>query len=210
MKYKLIVFDMDGVILKVDNFWTRMHYKYNTVHPGLELTEKYLKTDIKKLADEVIGKLWKGKSADGFYELMDTAVYNPGVEETFAELKKLGIKTCILTSGPVQLAQRAKKKLGIDKVYGNEIIIKGNIITGDYNWLSLDFKHKGENFLKICREFDVNPKEAIAVGDNEQDIYKFEKAGLSIAFNSSSEKLKKSADIVIESNDLRKVLEFVE
>lgn len=209
MKFKLIVFDMDGVILIVDNFWSRMHYKYNTADEGFRLTEKYLKTNIKKLADEVIGRLWKGKSADGFFELIESAKYNPGVNETFAELKKRRIKTCILTSGPIQLAKKAQKELGVDAVYGNEMIIRNNKITGEYNWLSFDYSHKGETFLRICRDLGINPKEAIVVGDNDQDVFKFEKAGFSIAFNSKSEKLKKSADIVIDDNDLRKVLEFV-
>lgn len=209
MKYKLVVFDMDGVIFTDDNFWARMHYAYGTENPGFELTEKYLKTDIKKLADEVIGKLWKGKPADKFFGLIRTAVYNPGVRRTFEELKKMGVKTAILTSGPVHLAKKAQQELGTDLVRGNEIIIRDNKITGEYSWLSLDYSHKGETFLGICRELGVKPEDAIVVGDNEQDIYKFEKAGFSIAFNSSSIELKKHADLVIDDADLSKILEFV-
>ena len=210
MKTKLVVFDMDGVIFEDDNFWARMHIAYKTEDPGFELTEKYLKTNIKKLADEVIGKLWKGKPADKFYELIKTAKYNPGAKETIAKLKEMGIKTAILTSGPIHLAQRAKEELGIDLVRGNEIIIKDGKITGEYNWLSLEYPHKGESFLGICLELGIKPEDAVAVGDNDQDIYKFEKAGLSIAFNSGSIELKNHADLIIEENNLKKILEFVE
>ena len=210
MKTKLVVFDMDGVIFADDNFWQKMHYAYHTETPGFELTEKYLKTDIKKLADEVIGKLWKGKKASKFNEMVKATAYNPGARETIAELKKKKVKTCILTSGPIQLAERAQKELGIDKVYGNEIEIKDGKITGRYKWLSLDYSHKGETFLGICGEFGIKPEDAVVVGDNEQDIFKFEKAGFSIAFNSHSAELKKHADLIIEDNDLRKILEFVE
>jgi len=209
MKYKLVVFDMDGVIFVQDNFWNLMHHKYDTVEEGFKLTQKYLRTDVKKLADEVIGKLWKGKSAEGFFELIEEAEYNPGAKELFDKLKKIGIRTCILTSGPTELAKRAKNDLGVDFVYGNEIVIKNNKITGQYNWLSLDYTHKGETFLKICKEIGIKPEEAIVVGDNDQDISKFEKAGFSIAFNSNSEKLKKAADAVIDDNDLREILKFV-
>ena len=174
------------------------------------LTEKYLKTDIKKLADEVIGKLWKGKSADGFFELVTEAEYNPGAKALFTELKKRGIKTCILTSGPIELAKRAQKDLGVDFIFGNKLEIKGGVLTGGYNWLSLDYSHKGETFLRICKELGINPEEAMAVGDNDQDAFKFEKAGFSIAFNSNSEKLKKAADAVIDSNDLREILKYLD
>lgn len=210
MKFKLIVFDMDGVIFKDDNFWNRMHYEYDTVDEGFELSKKYLKTNVKKLADEVIGRLWKGKSAEGFFRLIKTAQYNIGAEHLFQELKKTGIKTVILTSGPLQLAQRAQKELGIDSVYGNEIIIKDSKITGDYKWISLDYSHKGETFLGICREFNVKSEEAIVVGDNDQDVFKFEKAGFSIAFNSNSKELKEKADVIIDSGNLMDILEFVE
>jgi len=209
MRFKLVVFDMDGVIFADDSFWTRVHHAYGTEHPGFELTEKYLKTNIKKLADEVIGKLWKGKDASLFFELVRTAEYNIGVKEVFAGLKQAGIKTCILTSGPVHLAKRAQEELGIDRVYGNEIKIKNGIITGEYSWLSLDYSHKGETFLGICRDFGVKPSETVAVGDNEQDISKFEKAGFSIAFNSHSKKIKEAADAVVEGNDLRGILQFI-
>lgn len=209
MRFKLVVFDMDGVIFAHDNFWERMHYRYGTEKEGLALTEKYLKTNVRKLADEVIGRLWKGKSAAGFFGLVADSEYSPGAKKLFSALRKTGIKTCILTSGPIELALRAKKELGIDFAYGNSIEIKDGIITGRYKWLSMDYSHKGETFLGICRELGISPEDAIAVGDNDQDIFKFEKAGLSIAFNSQSEKLKKAADIVIEGNDLLEILKYI-
>ncbi len=210
MKCKLIVFDMDGVIFVHDNFWNQMHCKYDTVDEGFKLTEKYLKTNIKKLADEVIGRLWKGKSADGFFELIEEAEYNPGAKELFAELRKRKIKICLLTSGPDELAKKAQNELGIDFIFGNRVEIKDGKFTGRYEWLSLDYSHKGETFLGICKKLGIDPKDAIAVGDNDQDVFKFEKAGFSIAFNSNSEKLKKAADAVIDGNDLKEILKYVD
>jgi phosphoserine phosphatase len=209
MKFKIVIFDMDGVIFEHDNFWMKLHGSLGTLHPGIELTEKYLKTDTKRLADEVIGKLWKGKSAKYFFDLIKNSRYNIGVKETVDELKKRGVKTCILTSGPVQLAERAQKELGIDFVYGNKIIIKDDVITGDYDWLSFDWDHKGEMVKRICKEHNIDVKDTVVVGDNEQDIFKARVAGLSVAFNSKSEKLKKECDFVVDNNDLRKILEWI-
>ena len=168
MKFRFIIFDMDGVIFQHDNFWMQLHEAFGTLHPGIELTEKYLKTDIKKLADEVIGKLWKGKPAKIYFDLIKDAGYNPGVKEAIKKIKGMKIMTCILTSGPIHLAQRAQKELGIDFIYGNEIIIKDDKLTGKYNWLSLEWSHKGESFRKICEEHNFDPLETMVVGDNEQ------------------------------------------
>lgn len=209
MRFKLIIFDMDGVIFEHDNFWIQLHEALGTLHPGIELTEKYLKTDIKKLADEVIGKLWKDKPTQLYFELIKKAKYNPGVKETIKELKKLGLKTCILTSGPIHLAQRAKDELDIDFIYGNELVIKDDKFTGEYVWLSLHWDHKGEFLKRICKEHYIDPLETIVVGDNEQDIYKFKVAGRSIAFNTKKDLVRKEADFIIEGSDLREVLKFI-
>lgn len=207
--FKLIVFDMDGVIFEGDNFWLQLHKAYDTLHPGIELTEKYLKTDLKRLADEVIGKLWKGKPIDPYFKLIKDAKYNKGVKETIDKIKELGIKTCILTSGPIHLARRAKDELGIDFIYGNELIIKDEKLTGEYSWLSLHWDHKGDFLKRICKEHNVDTSETIVVGDNEQDVYKFRLAGRSIAFNTRRKIVRESADYIIEGNDLREVLKFI-
>jgi len=209
MKHKFIVFDMDGVIFKKDSFWSELGKELGNWEIGEELTRKYLKTDTKKLADEVIGKLWKGKSADAFFKLIRKSEYNAGVKETIKELRDRNFKICILTTGPIELAKRAKTELKIDFIYGNEIVIKDNVITGDYNWLFLDFNHKGEFLKKICNEHNFKLEETIVVGDNEQDIHKFKVAGLSIAFNSISEELKQEADVVVDGDDLREILRYI-
>ncbi len=206
---KLIVFDMDGVIFQHDNFWMRLHEAWGTLEEGTRLTNLYLKTDMKRLAKEVISKLWKGKNEAEFRQLIETAKYNPGVKETIDELKRREYQLAILTSGPIHLAQRTKDELGIDNIYGNELIFKDGKATGEYNWLSLDYKYKGESFLNICKELNVNTKDTIVIGDNDQDKYKFKEAGISIAFNTKSEELKKIATHVVEGNDLKEILEFV-
>ncbi|MEA3378972.1 MAG: hypothetical protein U9Q69_05050 [Nanoarchaeota archaeon] len=61
MSYKLVCFDMDGVIFKDVNFWMKLHKKFGTLNEGIELTKKYLHTDYDRLVEEVVVRLWKGK-----------------------------------------------------------------------------------------------------------------------------------------------------
>ncbi len=44
------------------------------------------------------------------------------------------------------------------------------------------------------------------VGDSSYDIPMFKKAGLSIAFNSDENRVRKAADIVVNKKDLREIL----
>jgi phosphoserine phosphatase len=204
MKISLAVFDMDGVIFEHDNFWMQMHEAYGTLSPGLELTEKYLEKDVFKLAEEVIGKLWTGKPAKPYLELVNNEKYNSGAEELIKKLKEKGIKTLLLTSGPEDLALRAKKEIGVDYIIANKIIVKNDLIAG-YEWL-FEFNGKGNILEFFCKENNIDLKEVVCVGDNENDITMMKEVGLAISFNSKSEKLKQSCDIVIEGNDLMQIL----
>ncbi len=116
---KLIIFDMDGVIFEHLNFWLELHKAYGTYEEGAELTEKYVKTNYQKLVDEVVGRLWKGKPAKTYFELVKKIKYSLDVKETLSRLKELDYKTAIISSGPKELAERAKKELGIDYIYTN-------------------------------------------------------------------------------------------
>jgi len=209
MKYKVVCFDMDGVLFTHDNFWYLMQKEYNTEHPGLELTKKYLKTDTMKLAELVIGGLWAGQKADGYYKLVMEAVYNPGVKEAIKEIKKKGLKIIIITSGPHDLALRAKNELEMDDFIANRVIIRNNVITGEYDW-KMVYNGKDKVLAKYCEENGLKPEDFIMVGDNENDLSIFEIAGLAIAFNAESENLKKVADVVVDGNDLREILKYIE
>lgn len=209
MKYKLIAFDMDGVIFEHFNFWLELHKKLGTYKDGKKLTEKYLKDNYEKLVDEVVHKLWKGKSAIPYFKLIKEAEYLPRVKETFSKLKKLGIKTAIISSGPKDLALRAKKELGIDFIFTNELVLKKNEII-DFKWPIGHGEMEKINVLKrLCNELNINLNEVAYVGDHDNDIGVFKIVGLAIAFNSKSKQLNGVADSVINKIDLREILKYV-
>lgn len=203
---KLICLDMDGVIFEADNFWSMLHEELGTKEQAKPLEEKYLKEDASRLAEEVIGKLWKGKDAERYYRLIKDSRYNPGAKEACAQLRKKGYSILLLTAGPLDLALRAQEDLGIEHVMANEILIEDGIFNGKYRWL-IDPNNKAEVLADFCLVNGFSIEEVVVVGDNEEDIPLFSKAGHSIAFNSKSDKLKKAADAVIDSEDLRMILE---
>ena len=63
---------MDGVIFEHRNFWLELHKAYGTYKEGIELTKKYLATDYQKLVDEVIGRVWKNKPAQYYFDLVNS------------------------------------------------------------------------------------------------------------------------------------------
>ena len=202
MKYKLICFDLDGVIFKDINFWIELHKKFNTLEQGKLLTEKYLKTDYPKLVEEV-KKLWIGKSAKDYYDLINGLEYLPNTKELFKKIKKLGYITAIISASSIDAARRAQKDLGVDHVFGNELIMKDGKVSEDFIFsIREGSKEKVTIFENLCEDLNISTKEAIYVGDSDVDIEVSKIAGMSIAFNSKSNKLKEVATHIIDSDNL--------
>jgi len=210
MKYKLICFDMDGVIFEPVNFWLELHRKFGTYEKGVELTRKHLYSDYKKLVEEVVVKLWKGKYAKPYYRLISSIKYMKGVKKVFEHVKSKGLFTAIITSGSVELARREQKDFGIDHIFANELVIKKGKVSGEFIWPIGAGKHKKAEIIRdLCRDLNIKPKECIYIGDSDTDLEAFKEVGLSIAFNSSSEKLKKAATHSVNSKNLADVIKYI-
>ncbi len=210
MQYKLICFDMDGVIFRDINFWIELHKAFGTLEQGIQLTEKYLYTNYQKLVEEVVEKLWKGRDAKPYYDLVNSVEYLPGVKETFTELRKRGFKTAIISSSSIDAARRVQKDHGIDYIFANELVIRESKITGEFIWPIGPGKEKKAEIMKnLCSEIGILTKQAIYIGDSDNDIEAFRHAGLSIAFNSSSAELKKAATYTVDTNNLSDILKLI-
>lgn len=210
MSYKLICFDMDGVIFKDINFWMELHRKFGTLEQGKELTNKYLHSDYSKLVEEVVVKLWKGKDAGPYFELVNSLEYLPGVEKVFYYVKNKDFITALITASSIDQARRVQRDYGIDHIYANELIIRNGKVSGEFVWpIGAGKEKKAQIIRDLCIDLSISPKEVIYIGDSDADIEAFKEVGLAIAFNSGSKELKKVATYVVDSNNLADVLKYL-
>ncbi len=210
MTYKLVCFDMDGVIFKDINFWMELHKKFGTLEQGIELTKKYLHTDYDRLVEEVVVKLWKGKDARPYYDLVNSIEYLPGVKETFNHLKRRGYLTAIISASSIDVARRVQKDYGVDHIFANELVIRDGKVAGEFIWpIGAGKEKKAQIIQDLCSDLGIVPKEVIYVGDNDTDIEAFKEVGISIAFNSSSEELKKVAKYTVNTHNLADVIQYI-
>lgn len=201
---------MDGVIFEHQNFWMELHKAYGTYEQGKSLTRKYLRTDYAKLVEEVVEQLWKGKPAEPYFRMVNKAVYVDGVKETFKVLKEKGMITALITSGPSHLAERAQRDLEIDYVFSNMLVIRDNVVTGEFKWpLGHGDKEKIEIVSQLVAQLCIRFSEVAYVGDYENDVGVCKKVGMSIAFNSDAGELRKVCKVVIDKPDLRLILSHV-
>src|SRR3989344_1433365 len=206
--YKLVAFDMDGVIFENKNSWEMVHEVFKTSYNNEEIMKNPSKKKYDTVYKELIGELWKGKDTREINNKVQEAKYNPGVREVVASLKKRGYILAIISSGFSTLAKRAKEELGFDHVFAKELMTKEGIVSGEFNLQVYDY-NKGEILQKLCEKLGFTSKEAIVVGDGANDIAKFKVAGISIAFNNPNEKLIPYATHVVTSNNMLEVLKHI-
>ena len=196
MKFKLICFDIDGVIFKDVNFWMELHKSFNTLEEGKILTEKYLHSDYPRLIEEVVVKLWKGRDAKPYFDLVNSLEYLPGVKQMFDYVKSKGFISALISASSLEVARRVQKDFGVDHIFANELIIKNNKVSGEFLWpLGAGKEKKAYIIMNLCNDLNISPKETIYIGDSDKDIEAFKEVGLSIAFNSSCKELKDIAGL---------------
>ncbi|MBD3208850.1 HAD family phosphatase [Candidatus Woesearchaeota archaeon] len=207
MRYKLIVFDMDGVVFEHKNFWLELHKRLGTYGEGAALTKRYLKTDYERLVKEVVGKLWKGRDATPYYALVWSLRYEPGAQEVLRACKRKGVKTAIISSGPKHAAMRVVEECGLDYAHTQELVIgPDNRFTGELRYR--DVHDKREELEGFAIRAGCTLDETVFVGHGHNDVTALRAAGLGVAYRPDDEEVRSAAKLVI--GDLHQLFGLLE
>jgi len=216
MKYKLVVFDLDGTIIDIDSIWQTLHEFFGMEkHPErIEGKKRFMSGEInyQEWADADV-ELMKRHGADKEKinkALSDIKLIN-GSLETIRTLKKSGYRLSVISGSLDILLGRLipDYKRIFDHVFINRIFFDSQGRIEKVKATPFEQYHKKTGLLKICDIDGADPKDVAFVGDNDNDVEIAKAAGFSIAFNSKSEKLNKTADVVIEKKDLREILKYL-
>ncbi len=105
-----------------------------------------------------------------------------GAETLFAELKRLGYKTAILSGGFTYFAKQLQAKLGIDYVFANELEVVDGKVTGVAVEPIVDAQRKADLLRELAHKEGLRLEQTIAVGDGANDLPMLAIAGLGVAF----------------------------
>jgi phosphoserine phosphatase len=129
-------------------------------------------------------ELLKGLEEGALQRVFDERLrLNPGAEILLAELKKLGIKTLLVSGGFTFFTERLKVRLGLDFAHANLLEIIDGKLTGQVLGDILDAQAKA-NWLNVVRkELNLHAEHVIAMGDGANDLKMMAQAGTSIAYH---------------------------
>ena len=205
-KYKLIVFDIDGTITRHISSWRYIHEKLGLWDVlAKKYQEQFLagKINYKRFC-ELDAAHWKDIEEKQMRDIFKEVEYAKNAAKTLKQLKEKGFKLVAVSTGLQFMAERIEEELGFDYVLTNCLDVHAGRLTGGVT-INISHGAKGETLQTLLKNFEVTPKELMAVGDTEGDIPMIEIAGYSIAFNSSSEKLSKLVDYECKTLDFKEV-----
>ena len=209
---RLVVFDMDGVLIDAYSSWVLVHRHFGTNNEDSlraflrgEIDDfEFIRRDVERWT------MARGRvSLEQVTRVLDEAPMVPGAIETLRELHGMGVTTAIVSGGLRYLAERIARLGRVPIVHANDVEVnERGCLTGG-GIVHVPLREKGAVLEGIQEDLSVGLDETAAVGDSAVDVSMFAKAGLSIAFNPKDEATEAAASYVVRSADLRDVLPLV-
>ncbi|MHA1146583.1 MAG: HAD-IB family phosphatase [Candidatus Helarchaeota archaeon] len=122
MKFKLVIFDVDGTLTRGDNSWKLIHSSLNVYEQAKKHRELFFNHEIsyQEWANLDVG-LWKNTPVKKIAEILDKIELNDGIAETVAFLKRKKYKLALLSSGITLLTDKLKEKFGFHYSIANHV-----------------------------------------------------------------------------------------
>ena len=210
-KKTLVAFDFDGTLTKSRSCWEDIHKAFGTWEShGKAILDQFLKGEISyEEFDKKDAEVWTGRTEKEYFEALDSIVLRDGIEELVEFLKEKGCILVIISMGLIEIVEKIANQYGFDYWIGNELVWDNGVITGDVK-VKVGWNEKSLLLKNILDQFQIHPRDSIAIGDSSADLDMFEVAEHSIAIGASSEQVINAADFVCRTDNLKEIITFFE
>ncbi|WP_296259087.1 MULTISPECIES: phosphoserine phosphatase SerB [unclassified Pseudomonas] len=202
---RLAVFDMDSTLIEAEVI-DELAKAHGVGERVSEITERAMRgeLDFRASFKERLALL-KGLDIKVLDEIGASLPLTEGAETLFAELKRLGYKTAILSGGFTYFARQLQARLGIDYIFANELEVVDGKCTGNAIEPIVDAQRKADLLRELAIREGLSLEQTIAVGDGANDLPMLAIAGLGVAFRAKP-LVKQSAKQAISTLGLDGVL----
>ncbi|HYQ53626.1 MAG TPA: phosphoserine phosphatase SerB, partial [Pseudomonas sp.] len=179
---RLAVFDMDSTLIEAEVI-DELAKAAGVGEQVAAITERAMRGELDFRASfKERMALLKGLDVSVLDQIGASLRLTEGAENLFAELKRLGYKTAILSGGFTYFAKQVQARLGIDYVFANELEVVDGKVTGVAVEPIVDAQRKAELLQQLASEEGLQLEQTIAVGDGANDLPMLSLAGLGVAF----------------------------
>lgn len=202
---RLVAFDMDSTLIdaEVIDELAKLHGVGAEV---AAITERAMRGELKfRDSFRYRAALLKGLPESALRQVAESVELNEGADRLIKALKHFGYKTAIISGGFQYVGEQLQRRLGIDYVYANRLVIRDGVMTGEVDGPIIDADRKAELLLEIARREGISRQQTIALGDGANDLPMLSAAGLGIAYHAKPV-VKESADHAISNFGLDSVL----
>lgn len=203
---RLVVMDMDSTLIRVEVI-DELARAHGVVEQVSRITERAMQGEMdydQSLRERVA--LLEGLDAAVLERLAANLPLTEGAETLVRVLKRLGLRTAVISGGFSVAARALKERLGLDHAHSNVLEVgPDGRLTGRVVGGIINAQRKAELLESIAREEGILLDQTVAVGDGANDLLMLQKAGLGIAFRAKP-RLREAADTSLSASGLDAVL----
>jgi len=185
-RIKLVIFDVDGVLVNVKSSWGFLHEWFGVAEEAARVRRLFEEGAIDYVKwMELDTSLWIRARGGRLHrrelvEALSHVKLVPGALDVARWARRRGLRLALVSSGVDLLVRRVASELGVDAWVANKLVFdkEGYLVPGGVPLVGVD---KAPAVRRISWELGVNPREAVFVGDSAWDASAMKAVGYGVA-----------------------------
>jgi len=183
MKFKMIAFDLDGVLVEEPSAWWTLHHAFGSFEASKEnlLAYEMGAIDYPEFMRRDI-RLWGSRTTYEVEDVLLKFTLSESAAEICDLLHQRGYELGIISAGIDILARAVSEKLRIDIWIANGLQVDGqNCLTGE-GIFRVELKAKEKALNELVKPLGVSLSDVVGVGDSKYDLSFMRACGAGVAF----------------------------